>query len=184
MRVITGSARGVRLKTPDGLDTRPTAERVKEAGFSMVQFDIEGRRVLDLFAGTGQLGIEALSRGARSAVFVEQRKEAMELVRENLKRARLEGRAQTIQGDGLHYLSQCAPHSFDLILLDPPYAANSLKSALICISEIDILSEGGIILCERPSDQPHPGDFPGLEAGKDHRYGKTTLTLYRRNGGA
>lgn len=184
MRVITGSARGVRLKTPDGLDTRPTAERVKEAAFSMVQFEIEGRRVLDLFAGTGQLGIEALSRGAKSAVFVDQRKESAALVRENLKRARLTEYAQVVQGDGLSYLSRCAPRSFDLILLDPPYATDLLKNTLKCISEIDILSEGGIILCERPSDKPHPGEFPGLETGKDHRYGKTILTLYRRNGGA
>lgn len=184
MRVITGSARGVRLKTPDGQETRPTAERVKEAAFSMVQFEIEGRRVLDLFAGTGQLGIEALSRGAKLAVFVEQRRDAMALVRENLKRTRLESRAETILGDGFAYLSRCAPHSFDLILLDPPYAANSLKSAIKFISEIDILSEGGIILCERPSEGAHPGEFPGLEAGKDHRFGKTILTLYRRSGGA
>ena len=179
MRVITGSARGVRLKTPDGQDTRPTAERVKEAAFSMVQFEIEGRRVLDLFAGTGQLGIEALSRGAKSAVFVEQRKDAMALVRENLKRTRLASRAETILGDAISFLSRCAPRSFDLILLDPPYATNSLKSALNCISEIDILSE-----CERPSESPHPGDFPGLETEKDHRYGKTILTLYRRIGGS
>ena len=184
MRVITGSARGVRLKTPDGQDTRPTAERVKEAAFSMVQFEIEGRRVLDLFAGTGQLGIEALSRGAKSAVFVEQRKDAMALVRENLKRTRLASRAETILGDAISFLSCCAPRSFDLILLDPPYATNSLKSALNCISEIDILSEGGIILCERPSESPHPGNFPGLETEKDHRYGKTILTLYRRIGGS
>ncbi len=181
MRVITGSARGVRLKTPDGLETRPTAERVKEAAFSMIQFEIEGRRVLDLFAGTGQLGIEALSRGAACAVFVDGRREAAALVRENLRRTRLTERAQIVQTDALSYLDRCAPRSFDLILLDPPYAAGALKMSLARISEIDILSEGGIILCERPSGRPHPGEFPGLSLGKDHRYGKTVLTLYRRN---
>lgn len=182
LRVITGSARGVRLRTPDGLETRPTAERVKEAAFSMIQFEIEGRRVLDLFAGTGQLGIEALSRGAARAVFVDERREAVALVRENLRRTRLEERAETVLSDALSYLGRCAPGSFDLILLDPPYAAAALKMALERISEIDILSEGGIILCERPAGRPHPGEFPGLAAGKDHRYGKTILSLYRRNG--
>ena len=107
MRVITGSARGVRLKTPDGMQTRPTADRVKEAIFSIIQFEIEGRRVLDLFAGTGQLGIEALSRGAEHAVFVDARREAVALVRENLKRTRLSDRAETVQGDYLDYLSRC-----------------------------------------------------------------------------
>ncbi len=182
MRVITGSARGVRLKTPDGLETRPTAERVKEAAFSMIQFEVEGRRVLDLFAGTGQMGIEALSRGARGAIFVEQRKEAAALVRENLRRARLSERAQVVQTDALSYLSRCDRHSFDLIFLDPPYAGELLKNTVSRISEIDILAEGGIMICERPSEGPHPGAFPGLEAGRDHRYGKTVLTLYRRNG--
>ena len=107
MRVITGSARGVRLKTPDGMQTRPTADRVKEAVFSIIQFEIEGRKVLDLFAGTGQLGIEALSRDAEHAVFVDARREAVALVRENLKRTRLSDRAETVQGDYLDYLSRC-----------------------------------------------------------------------------
>ncbi len=182
MRVITGSARGVRLKTPDGLETRPTSDRVKEAAFSMIQFEIEGRRVLDLFAGTGQMGIEALSRGASRAVFVDERREAAALVQENLKRARLAGRAGLVRGDAIGYLNRCEKDSFDLIFLDPPYSGDLLKNALKRISEIDILPEGGIILCERPSGRPHPGEFPGLAAGTDHRYGKTILTLYRRNG--
>ena len=90
MRVITGKARGVQLKTPDGMLTRPTTDRVKEALFSVIQFDIPGSRVLDLFGGTGQLGIEALSRGAKSAVFVDAREDACKLIRENLKRTRLQ----------------------------------------------------------------------------------------------
>ncbi len=182
MRVITGSARGVRLKTPGGLETRPTADRVKEAAFSMVQFEVEGRRVLDLFAGTGQMGIEALSRGAARAVFVDERREAVALVKENLKRARLEERAEAVRSDALDYLGRCVKNSFDLIFLDPPYAGELLKKALERISEIDILPEGGIIICERPAGRPQSGEFPGLEAGTDHRYGKTVLTLYRRNG--
>ncbi len=183
MRVITGSARGVRLKTPDGLETRPTAERVKEAVFSMLQFEIEGLRVLDLFAGTGQMGIEALSRGAAEAVFVDARREAAALVRENLRRTRLSDRAQVVQADFRDYLSRCA-RQFDLIFLDPPYAGQFLENAMRTISEIDILSAGGIIICERPIEKPHPGTFPGLSAGRDYRYGKTLIARYRRDGGS
>ena len=183
MRVITGSAKGTRLLSPDGLQTRPTADRVKEALFSIIQFEVEGRQVLDLFAGSGQLGIEALSRGAAGAVFVDARRDAATLVRENLKRARLLERAEIIQADYLEYLSRCR-RTFDLIFLDPPYAEDFLENALEKISEIDILSDGGIIICERPAGRALPGHFSGLAAGKDYRYGKTLISIYRRSGGA
>ncbi len=182
MRVITGSARGVRLKTPDGLETRPTADRVKEALFSSIQFAIEGRLVLDLFAGTGQLGIEALSRGAARAVFVDSRREAVGLVRENLRRTKLADRAEVVQVDYAAYLARCR-ETFDFILLDPPYAEKYLENALRTISEIDILSAGGIIICERPTEKPHPGNFPGLRADRDYRYGKTCITRYTKETG-
>ena len=104
MRVITGSARGRRLRELEGLETRPTTGKVKEALFSVIQFDIEGRRVLDLFAGTGQLGIEALSRGAESAVFVERRKDALQAVRENLEACGFSDRARVVNGDAMSYL--------------------------------------------------------------------------------
>ena len=106
MRVIAGAERGITLKTPEGLRTRPTAERVKEGLFSAIQFEIPGTRVLDLFAGTGQLGIEALSRGARDAVFVDMGADACRLVRENLQRTGLTGRAQVVQADYLRYLER------------------------------------------------------------------------------
>ena len=98
MRVITGEARGRRLKELSGMDTRPTTDKVKESMFNIVQFDIEGRKVLDLFAGTGQLGIEALSRGAESAVFVDVRKDAAALIRENLAHCGFAGRARVVRG--------------------------------------------------------------------------------------
>ena len=179
MRVITGSARGVRLKTPDGLLTRPTTDRVKEAVFSIIQFEVEGSNVLDLFAGTGQMGIEALSRGASGAVFVDERRDACDLVRENLKRTRLSERAQVVRTDYLAYLKSCRK-SFDLIFLDPPYRENFLENALKSISEIDILSDRGIIICERPAEKQLEGTFPGLVRGKDYRYGKTWITLFRK----
>lgn len=179
MRVITGKARGVRLKTPEGSHTRPTTDRVKEALFSIIQFEVEGRRVLDLFAGTGQLGIEALSRGAEHAVFVDARKDALALVKENLKRTRLTDVADTVQADYMDFLSRCR-QKFDLIFLDPPYAEVFLENALKKISEIDILSDGGIIIFERPVERAHPGVFPGFTASKDYRYGKTLIALYRK----
>ena len=129
MRVITGSARGRRLKELEGQETRPTTDRVKESIFNIIQFDVEGSRVLDLFAGTGQLGIEALSRGAAAAVFVEQRRDAAALVRENLKITGLTDRARVVNGEALSYLAS-AGEKFDIIFLDPPYAAKLWKPAL------------------------------------------------------
>ena len=127
MRVITGKARGVALKTPDGMATRPTTDRVKEAMFSIIQFDIPGAKVLDLFGGTGQLGIEALSREAKSAVFVDEREEACKLIRENLKRTKLEKDARVIRSDYANYLKNCT-EQFDIIFLDPPYAEVFLEN--------------------------------------------------------
>ena len=121
MRVITGSARGRRLKELEGMETRPTTDRVKEGLFNVLQFDIEGRRVLDLFAGTGQLGIECLSRGAAEAVFAERRPDALKLIRENLKVTELSDRARVVAGDSMEFLST-TKEKFDIILLDPPYA--------------------------------------------------------------
>lgn len=180
MRVISGKARGVTLKTPDGLQTRPTTDRVKEALFSIIQFDIPGMRVLDLFGGTGQLGIEALSRGAQSAVFVDGSDKACALIRENLRRCKMEQDAQIIRCDYLDYLSRCR-ETFGIILLDPPYAEVFLENALKKITEIDILQTGGIIVAERPAGKELPWDFPGYTRSRDYKYGKTLLTLYRKD---
>lgn len=180
MRVISGKARGIQLKTPDGMLTRPTADRVKEALFSIIHFDIPGARVLDLFGGTGQLGIEALSRGAKSAVFVDAREEACKLIRENLKRTKLEGEGRVIRSDYLDYLSRCK-ESFDLIFLDPPYAEVFLENALNRITEIDILQSGGIIVAERPLGKELPLEIDGYTRSKDYKYGKILLTLYRKD---
>lgn len=179
MRVITGKARGVNLKTPDGLTTRPTTDRVKEALFSIINFDIPNARVLDLFGGTGQLGIEALSRGAKSAVFVDAGEPACRLIRENLRRTKLEGQSQVIRADYMDYLRRCR-ENFDIILLDPPYAEVFLENALKKITEIDILRSGGIIVAEHPLEKELPWEFEGYERSRDHKYGKTLLTIYRK----
>ena len=180
MRVITGKARGIQLKTPEGLQTRPTSDRVKEALFSIIQFDVPGCRVLDLFGGTGQLGIEALSRGANSAVFVDAGDKACNLIRENLRRCKMDKDAQVIRADYLQYLQNCHDR-FGLVFLDPPYAEVFLENALKKITEIDILESGGIIVAERPVGKELPWDFPGFTRSKDYKYGNTVLTLYRKD---
>lgn len=182
MRVITGKARGVSLKTPDGMLTRPTTDRVKEALFSIIQFDLPGAAVLDLFGGTGQLGIEALSRGAKKAVFVDQRQEACDLIRENLRRTKLAQDAKVVHADYMQYLQSCK-ETYDIILLDPPYAEVFLENALKCIAEIDILQSGGIIVTERPLGKELPCEFSGFTRSRDYKYGKTLITLYRRENG-
>ena len=180
MRVITGKARGVQLKTPDGMLTRPTADRVKEALFSIINFDLPGAAVLDLFGGTGQLGIEALSRGAKSATFIDAREDACKIIRENLKRTKLESQGRVVRSDYLAYLKRCR-EKFDIILLDPPYAEVFLENALKCITEIDILQSGGIIVAERPVEKELPFEFEGYTRSRDYKYGKTLLTIYRKD---
>ena len=180
MRVITGKARGVQLKTPEGMTTRPTSDRVKEALFSIINFDIPGARVLDLFGGTGQLGIEALSRGATRAVFVDAGEPACRLIRENLRRTKLEDHAKVVRADYLDYLKRCR-ENFDIILLDPPYAEVFLENALKCIAEIDILQSGGIIVTERPLGKELCFESEGFTRSKDYKYGNTLLAIYRKN---
>ena len=180
MRVITGTAKGITLATPDGMLTRPTSDRVKEALFSIIQFDLPGARVLDLFGGTGQLGIEALSRGAQSAVFVDAREAACRLIRENLKRTKLEHNGTVVCQDYLVYLKRCK-QTFDIVILDPPYAEVFLENALKTITEIDILQSGGIIIAERPLGKDLPLDFGGFSRSRDYKYGKTLITVYRKD---
>lgn len=179
MRVIAGKAKGIRLTTPEGMLTRPTTDRVKEALFSIIQFELPGASVLDLFGGTGQLGIEALSRGANRAVFVDSRKEACGLITGNLKKTHLENQASVVHSDYLDYLNRCK-EQFQIILLDPPYAEVFLENAIKKITEIDILQSGGIIVAERPLGKELPWEFHGYSRSKDYKYGKILLTLYRK----
>ena len=178
MRVIGGTARSVPLLSRDGLDTRPTADRVKEAIFNIIQFEIEGRQVLDLFGGSGQLAIEALSRGAAGAVIVDQSKDSVSIIRQNLQKTGLSDRAELVCRDYMEYLNH-TKKSFDLIFLDPPYREKFLENALKRISEIDILKSGGIIICERPAEKALPEEFSTFRRVKDYRYGKTGVTVYR-----
>ena len=178
MRVITGSARGRRLKELEGMETRPTTDRVKEGLFSALQFDIEGRRVLDLFAGTGQLGIECLSRGAASAVFVERRPDAVQLIRENLRTTELQDRARVVAGEAMAFLE--GGEKFDLVFLDPPYQSGLLEQALDRLTRFDILNPHGIIVAEHPAERRLPPLPPPYRLRRTYRYGKIAVSLYRR----
>ena len=180
MRVITGKARGIQLKTPDGMLTRPTADRVKEALFSIIQFDIPCSKVLDLFGGTGQLGIEALSRGASASYFIDESEQACKLIKENLKKTKLSDKANVIRSDYASFLKSTR-EKFDIIFLDPPYAEVFLENSLKMITEIDILETGGIIVAERPSGKDLPLNYDGYTRSKDYKYGNTILTIYRKD---
>ena len=180
MRVISGSARGRKLKEPEGQSIRPTTDMVKEAVFNIIQFDIEGRRVLDLFAGTGQLGIETLSRGASAAVFVDESGDALKLVRENVKATGFEDRVTVVRSDALSYLGSGAGR-FDVVFLDPPYETRMLEKALKAIIEFDLLKENGIIICETKEDRRLPDVSAPYQRGREYRYGKIKITLYTRS---
>lgn len=179
MRVITGTARGMVLRTLEGNDVRPTTDKVKEAVFSAFQFEIEGRRILDLFAGSGQLGIEALSRGAESAVFVDADKNAVKIVKENLAKTKLDSRATVVQTDSIAFLAM-TDRVFDLAFLDPPYEKGLLQKAL---SKIDnLISEGGAVICEHPFREELDENYGSLVKTKEYKYSKTAVTVYRKEG--
>ncbi|GHU88680.1 rRNA methyltransferase [Clostridia bacterium] len=150
MRVITGTAKGRKLKTLADDSVRPTADFVKQAIFNKIQFDIEGRRVLDLFSGSGQLGIEALSRGAAFADFVDSAKTSLDVTRLNVEHCGFTDRAGLFGRDALSFLESCKQR-YDLIFLDPPYKSDLVKNALLAIGRLDILREGGIIVTESSS---------------------------------
>lgn len=178
MRVITGTARGRNLVTVPGNElVRPTPQKVKEAVFSAIQFDIEGRRVLDLFAGCGQMGIEALSRGAESAVFVDASEVSLSTVKQNLEATALSSKAQLIRADYSLFLSRCTD-SFDIAFLDPPYNADLLEKALRAIAPV--MSGFGIIICEHPTDISLPEEAEGFAVARSYRYGKIAVTVYRK----
>ena len=180
MRVVSGKARGISLKTPNGLSTRPTADRVKEAIFSIIQFDIPGAVVLDLFGGTGQLGIEALSRGASKAVFVDCQNEACKLIKENLAKTKLSDHGTVIQSDYASFLRRTG-EKYSIIFLDPPYAEVFLENSIKMITEIDILQTNGIIVAERPLDKELSLDLQGYSRSRDYKYGKTLITIFRKD---
>ena len=176
MRVITGSARGRRLETLHGETTRPTTEKVKESLFSAIQFDIEGRRVLDLFAGSGQLGIEALSRGASGCVFVDRNTDAVQIIRRNLQHTGFSSQAQVLGADALTYLNRPGDR-FDLVFLDPPYGSELLLPALDKVAPL--VNDGGILVCETEGETQLPERVDRFAVARTYRFGRICVWLYR-----
>ena len=178
MRVITGTAKGRRLITLEGEDIRPTAAKVKGAIFNSIQFDIEGRKVLDLFAGSGQLGIEALSRGAAKAYFVDLSRDSIKVVTENLEHCRLKDNANVFNGDSLSFL-KTTREKFDIVFIDPPYKKQLAEKALSLV--LNVLNDGGIIVCETDIKEELPEAVGSYTVAKQDTYSKTQLTIYRYN---
>ena len=180
MRIITGKAKGVRLVTLEGETTRPTAERVKEAVFSMLQFDIEGRRVLDLFAGSGQMALEAISRGATAAVLVDKSKEANKIIAKNVEKTRSQDVCRVFCMDYAEYIRRYAGEKFDIVFLDPPYAAGLYAPALRALLAADMIKTTSLIVCESDTTEMFAKDTDlaeCFETVKMSKYSKTVITI-------
>ena len=177
MRVITGDKKGRKLEAPYGLNTRPTSEMTKEAVFSAIQFEIEGSCFCDLFAGSGQMGIEALSRGARRAYFVESSSEAISCIRENVKSLGLQEVGEIISGDVRTFVKTTTA-KFDIVFMDPPYNSELIEEILPLIAEK--MSDGGVILCETEKREETPDEAGKFIKKKEYKYGKAKISAYRR----
>ena len=183
MRIITGSAKGKRLLTLEGDATRPTSERIKEAIFSSLQFDIENRAVLDLFAGSGQMGLEALSRGAASATFIDSAQDAISVCKENAKYTALFDRCRFLVSDYRNFIRKAAgERKFDLVFIDPPYAMACCTEALSRLTDGKLLLPGAIVVLESGEEVIDTEKMTAFEVLKSTAYGKKTavhILLYR-----
>ena len=177
MRVITGSCRGKKLKTLEGTDTRPTSDMVKEAVFSIVQFEIPGASVLDLFAGSGQMGIEALSRGASHCVFVDKNPEAVKIIRENVSGCGFVKESRILSMDSIEYL-KTSKNGLDIVFVDPPYRMGLIEKALPLIDAK--VNDGAFVICEHEKELTLPDDCGALTVHKRYKYGKIALTVYKK----
>jgi len=180
VRVISGTARGTKLRTIEGLGTRPTTDRVKEAIFNLVQFHIRGSRILDLFAGSGSLGIEAASRGAEFVCAVESNNECIKILNENYTKTRLSDNAEIIKTDVIGLLqSKRLKDGFDVIFMDPPYNKGFEVKALKAIRENALLNDQGIIVVEHSVDTEMTDTIEGYEIYKQKKYGITMVSVLR-----
>ncbi len=188
MRIITGKARGVKLLTLEGENTRPTSERAKEAVFSMLQFDLEGRAVLDLFAGSGQMGLEAVSRGAASATLVEKSKEAAAIITKNIEKTKLGDACRLYCGDVFDYIRMMRGRSkADIVFIDPPYARRALPKVLTALLEADMLKPTSTVVCESEEAdifESAPEVKERFEVIKCAKYGVAHITILSMKKGA
>ena len=178
MRILTGSAKGKKLVSLEGDATRPTSERIKEAIFSSIQFDVEGRRVLDLFAGSGQMGFEALSRGAQKATFIDLSREAMEIVKQNSKITGFFDQSHFLVSDWRNYLRKASGREqFDLVFVDPPYAMQCCADVAAYLKKTELISPGAIVVLESGEEEIQMDDprLSGYKVIKSTHYGKKTF---------
>ena len=179
MRVISGDYRGLKLCSPEGIETRPTLDRVKEAVFNMLMPYVIDADVLDIFAGSGAMGIEALSRGSRKAIFVDNNKNAIECIRKNVVSAKAGDRAIIDQCDALKFLQSCND-KYDLIFLDPPYFEGLYNSVLDLIEKNDILNENGLIIVEWDYENGFTDNTGHFQVVKEKKYGRVGITVLNR----
>ena len=175
MRVIAGVHGGRRLRAPAGVDTRPTSDRVREALFSILGDEVEGARVLDLFAGSGALGIEALSRGAAEATFVDAAEAAIRCVRANLEALSLDAHARRSEAGAFLRWASARGHHYDLVFLDPPYSSAARVGAELSTRLPDVLAPGATVVCESARRQPLALDLPLRD---ERRYGDTLIRIH------
>jgi 16S rRNA (guanine966-N2)-methyltransferase len=155
MRVIAGSRRSLPLKTLEGDTTRPTADKYKETLFNCIQMDVPGSRFLDLFAGSGAVGIEALSRGAKHAVFIENNRDALDIVKQNIHFTKFESESDILRGDAISYLRRLPVVDFDIIFIDPPYGMGLERQALEILSDKKFKNQDVIIIAESKLDEDY-----------------------------
>lgn len=184
MRIIAGTSRGTKLETPDGEETRPTLERVKENFFNAIHFEIEGAKVLDLFAGSGQLGLEALSRGARECAFIDSRAECTEIIRKNAQKAKLYDKCNILRAEYSEYLSSVRKRrefeKFDMVFLDPPYDDNArvIKEVVKRLIKHEFMNDNGMIICESESAVELDEDSAKhIIKTRNYKYGRILITV-------
>ena len=183
MRIITGKARGIKLVTLEGENTRPTSERAKEAVFSMIQFDIEGREVLDLFAGSGQMGLEAVSRGAASATLVDRSKDAAKIITQNIEKTRLGAQCRLFTADVMDYIRTVSGRrKFDIVFIDPPYSLRAVPPTLEALLKGELLKPTSTVVCESAEEdifENAPDLAASFEIIKRAKYGVAHITILK-----
>lgn len=178
MRIIAGEFKGKKIAAPSGVAVRPTFDKVKEALFSIIMDDIYDATVLDLFAGSGNLGLEALSRGARKVYFCDKSGESLKYIKQNISNCKMEEYSVVLAGDFKTCINSLR-EKVDVIFLDPPYSENLMEQAMEAIAEADLLNDYGIICCETGKHDEMPEDISGFEMFKEKKYGNTMLKFYR-----
>ena len=183
MRIISGKARGTKLYTLDSMNTRPTLDRVKESIFNIIQNEIEDAVVLDLFAGSGAIGLEMLSRGAKKAVLCDKEKHAIEVIKKNIEKTHMNEKVELYNLDFKLCLEKVKNEKFDLIYIDPPYNTDFITQSLKRIIELDIIKKEGKIILETDDEQRILKDIEDMdvEVIDKRKYGRATIVfLYKK----